>query len=603
MSSTAPRRKLAAILAADAVNFSLMMGKNEDRTLKNLKICRSITDESIQNNHGRIFHTAGDSVIAEFASPVDAIVAAVEFQKILKERNLSCDPQDAMLFRVGLNLGDIIIEGENLYGEGINIAARIEATAEPGGISVSHKFYEEVNRKLDLNFESLGEQNLKNISQVVATYRVNLGEPSPVSTPAEVIAAVPSLVGHVLSDAKPPSIAVLPFTNMSGDPDQEYFADGITEDIITNLSTWKTFPVISRNSSFTYKGKVVNMKELGKELGVSFAVEGSIRKSGNRVRITAQLINTIEDQHLWSQKWDRSLDDIFEVQDEISIAIAAKVSPAITHKLQEQLNKKAHANMNAWELYLKGLSEYNNRQKTDGLDMGLDKAKEFLNKSIAIDPNYPDTHAVLAQCHVAELVQNISKDGRQTLQNILDFTKKAESLDKENVKASGLLGWYYFFSAEYALSAEYFQKLLKSNPSASGGYYGLGGIKVINGDFSDALLLFNKAIELSPLEPDIHYYYAGVGLANLGLKNYQESLQAFDTCLSKIRAGNFIGYKTAALAYLDRIDEAKEYLTTYLSMRSNMKSEKDFRKLMWGDSEITTIVFNGLLIAGWAPEE
>lgn len=602
MSSPAPRRKLAAILAADAVNFSLMMGKNEDRTLKNLKICRSITDESIQNIHGRIFHTAGDSVIAEFASPVDAIVAAVEFQKILKERNLSCDPQDAMLFRVGLNLGDIIIEGDNLYGEGINIAARIEATAEPGGISVSHKFYEEVNRKLDLNFESLGEQNLKNITQVVATYRVNLGQLTPVNTPAEVAPALPSLVGEKLSDAKPPSIAVLPFTNMSGDPDQEYFADGITEDIITNLSTWKTFPVISRNSSFTYKGKVVNMKELGKELGVGFAVEGSIRKSGNRVRITAQLINTIEDQHLWSEKWDRNLDDIFEVQDEISIAIAAKVSPAITHKLQEQLNKKAPANMNAWELYLKGLSEYNNRQKTDGLDEGLDKAKEFLGKSIAIDPNFPDTHAILAQCQMAELIQNISKDGRQTLQNILDFAKKAESLDKENVKASGVLGMYYFFRAEYDLSAEYFEKLLKSNPSAPSGHTGLGINKVVNGNFSEALVLFNKAIELSPFEPDIHHWYAGLGLANLGLKNYQESLKVFDTCLSKIRAGNFIGYKTAALAYLGRIEEAKEYLATYLSMRSNMKSEKDFRKLMWGDSEITTIVFHGLLKAGWTPE-
>ena len=602
MSDPAPRRKLAAILAADAVNFSLMMGKNEDRTLKNLKVCRAITDESIQNNHGRIFHTAGDSVIAEFASPVDAVVAAVEFQKILKERNLTCDPEDVMQFRVGLNLGDIIIEGDNLYGEGINIAARIEATAEAGGISVSHKFYEEVNRKLDLNFESMGEQSLKNISQMVVTYRVNLGQSSPVNQSAAVVAAHQPIDLSVISDAKPPSIAVLPFTNMSGDPEQEYFADGITEDIITNLSTWKTFPVISRNSSFTYKGKVVNMKELGKELGVSFAVEGSIRKSGNRVRITAQLINTIDDQHLWSEKWDRNLDDIFEVQDEISIAIAAKVSPAITGKLQEQLNKKPPANMNAWELYLKGLSEYNNRQKTDGQDAGLDKAKEFLEKSVEVDPSYADAYSLLAQCHTAELIQNISKDGKQTLQNMFDLAKKAESLDQVNLKALSVLGMYYFFKAEYALHAEYFQKLLKSNPSAPGGHTGLGVNKIVTGDFFDSLELMKKGIELSPFDPEIHHMYAGIGLANMGLKNYQESLNAIDTCLSKIKAGNFIGYKTAALAYLDRMDEAGEYLNMYLSMRPAMKTEKDFRRLMWGHSEITTILFEGLLKAGWKPE-
>lgn len=597
MSDPAPRRKLAAILAADVVNFSLLMGKNEDRTLKNLKVCRAITDESIQNNHGRIFHTAGDSVIAEFASPVDAVVAAVEFQKILKERNLTCAPEDVMQFRVGLNLGDIIIEGDNLYGEGINIAARIEATAEPGGISVSHKFYEEVNRKLDLNFESLGEQNLKNISQMVTTYRVNLGQPSPANQPAEVVAADLYLGFDTISDAKPPSIVVLPFTNMSGDPEQDYFADGITEDIITNLSTWKTFPVISRNSSFTYKGKVVNMKELGKELGVSFAVEGSIRKSGNRVRITAQLINTIDDQHLWSEKWDRNLDDIFELQDEISIAIAAKVSPAITGKLQEQLNKKLPANMNAWELYLKGLSEFNNRKRTDGKDEGLEKARQFLKESIEIDPNYADAYALYSGCLVFEIVQNIATDRNETMKGILSYAQKAESLDQENIIALSFLGTYYHFTGKNSLLKEYATRIIKLNPSNPLGYNNLAFYELKCGNYDKSIILANKAIELSPFESDMSNTVKA--LSYLGINKYQDSLDLFDKLLAKSSLAIHFCYKSAALAYLDRIEEANENLVRYLNFRPNLKSEKDFRQLFWGDAEITTIIFEGLIKAGW----
>ena len=308
MAESGPRRKLAAILAADVVGFSKLMGENEDRTLKNLKACRSLTDEAIKLNHGRIFGSAGDSVIAEFGSPVDAVVAATEFQRNLRDRNEGVSDEDQMLFRVGLNLGDVIIEGDNLYGDGVNVAARLEATAEPGGITLSGKFHDEVCRKLDMSFVSTGEQVMKNITNPVPTYKIEVSDLPKLensTTTHDLDKKQETNSGYKADqviDEKPPTIAVLPFSNMSGDSEQDYFVDGITEDIITNLSLWRTFPVISRNSSFTFKGKSMNLKDAAKELVSRYIVEGSVRKGGQRVRITAQLIDAEQDHHLWSEK-------------------------------------------------------------------------------------------------------------------------------------------------------------------------------------------------------------------------------------------------------------------------------------------------------------
>ena len=308
MADSGPRRKLTAILAADVVGFSKLMGENEDRTLKNLKACRSLTDEAIKLNHGRIFGSAGDSVIADFASPVDAVVAATELQRSLRQRNEGVPEEDKMMFRVGLNLGDVIVEGENLYGDGVNVAARLEALAEPGGITLSGKFHEEVSRKLEMSFVSTGEQEMKNIRNPISTYKIEISDlfqlegASSNDSSSQINELEDRNNKEEIVENSIPAIAVLPFTNMSGDPEQDYFVDGITEDIITNLSLWKTFPVISRNSSFTYKGKSVNLKEVAEEMGVRYIVEGSVRKGGNKVRITAQLIDATEDHHIWSER-------------------------------------------------------------------------------------------------------------------------------------------------------------------------------------------------------------------------------------------------------------------------------------------------------------
>ena len=375
MSENKPRRKLAAILAADVVGFSKMMGKNEDRTLKNLKACRTITDESIVSNHGRIFGSAGDSIIAEFASPVDAIVAATEFQRSLKQRNQEVDEEHQMKFRVGLNLGDVIIEDENLYGDGVNVAARLEALAEPGGISLSGKFHDEVCRKLDMSFISTGEQEMKNIHNPVLTYKVELSHLPELSKKDTSQIKEPEVSEPIEEgNSKPPAIAVLPFTNMSGDPEQEYFADGITEDIITNYLCGK-HSLSSPETPVSHSKKTTNLKETAKQLSVKYIVEGSVRKGGNKVRITAQLIDASEDHHLWSKKWDRSIDDIFEVQDEVSSSIAALVAPAVKSVEETRITKKPTTNISAWDYYLRALSLYNNKESSDVV-------KEFCFKSI-----------------------------------------------------------------------------------------------------------------------------------------------------------------------------------------------------------------------------
>jgi len=417
MAESSPRRKLAVILATDVVGYSTKMEENEDQTLKNLKVCRSIIDGLVEEYHGRIFNTAGDSVLVEFQSAVEAVICASEFQNTIKERNNSVPQEEQMEFRIGINMGDVVIEGDNLYGDGVNVAARLEALAQPGGVCLSKNVHEIVNKKTNFQFHDLGEQKVKNT--VLHAVDVTLDGTSQRKLQE-------STTGQQSSTEKPPAIAVLPFVNMSGDSEQEYFADGITEDIITNLSLWKTFPVISRNSSFSFKGKSVNIKEVAKELRVRYVVEGSVRKSGNKVRITAQLIDAYEDKHLWSKKWDRDLDDIFEVQDEVSTAIAALVSPAVKGKEQVRVSRKQTSNMSAWDEYLRGLSCYNNHEPSDIV-------KKYCYKSIELDDSLSDSYILICNSLYQEIYGSYGSDRG------LERNNKEEEFHKNALKSFQLL--------------------------------------------------------------------------------------------------------------------------------------------------------------------
>ncbi len=357
-------RRLTAILAADVCDFSRMMGENEDRTIKNLRTCRELIESSISSHKGNIFNTAGDSIVAEFGSVVDAVNCAVSFQETLRDRNSSVPETSKMEFRVGINLGDIIIEEDNRYGDGINIAARLEGLSEPGGICISGSVYSDIKSKLNLEFGAMGEQVLKNIAQPVSAYKIDFGgdPPTPLasvgdldSTPIAQPASVPEgAVASSSSQSDKPSIAVLPFDNMSNDPEQEYFTDGITEDIITALSHLRWLSVIARNSSFTYKGQSPDVRKVSEELNCRYVLEGSIQKAGKRVRINAQLLEGATGNHIWAEKYDRELENIFDLQDELTSTVVLKIRPELERIEFKRTQAKTQESMDAWDLFQKG---------------------------------------------------------------------------------------------------------------------------------------------------------------------------------------------------------------------------------------------------------
>jgi TolB-like protein/class 3 adenylate cyclase len=336
-------RKLAAIFAADVEGYSRLMGRDEVGTLRNLNRCRAIIDRLIASHRGRIFNTAGDSVLADFASAVDAVKCAVELQVAIANENAEKLADEQMWFRIGIHVGDIMVQGDNLFGDAVNIAARLEALAEAGGICVSGVVRDHVGTKLPLVFADLGEQQVNNIAQPIRAFHVR-GETSPTAAP---------VVGSSLPLPDKPSVAVLPFADMSGDPEQDYFADGMVEEIITALSRIRWLFVIARNSSFTYKGQAVDVKQIGRELGVRYVLEGSVRKAGQRVRITGQLIDTITGTHLWADRFDGSIEDIFELQDKVALSVAGVIEPTLQAAEIRRSVARPTTDIGAYDLYLR----------------------------------------------------------------------------------------------------------------------------------------------------------------------------------------------------------------------------------------------------------
>src|ERR1700720_2812175 len=359
-------RRLAAILAADVAGYSRLMGADEEGTHERLKaLRRELADPKIKEHRGRIVKTTGDGLLIEFASVVDAVRCAVEVQREMAERNADVSPDRRIEFRMGINLGDIIKDGRDIYGDGVNVAARLEALAEPGGICVSRVVRDQVRDKLAFSFEDMGEQQVKNIARPVRVHRIVLGEGAGPSEATAGGAVNPPLV---LPDK--PSIAVRPFENMSGDPEQEYFADGMVEEIITALSRFKSLFVIARNSTFTYKGKPVDIKQVGRELGVRYVLEGSVRKAGNRVRITGQLIEAATDRHVWADKFDGALEDIFDLQDQVTMSVVGLIAPKLEQAEMERAKQKPTERLDSYDFYLRGVALADRRKL-------LTEAREF----------------------------------------------------------------------------------------------------------------------------------------------------------------------------------------------------------------------------------
>jgi adenylate cyclase len=368
-------RRLAAILAADVAGYSRLMGADEEGTLERLKaLRRELVDPKIAEHKGRIVKTTGDGMLVEFASAVDAVRCAVAVQQAMPERNTGAAADNRIELRIGINLGDVIVEGDDLYGDGVNIAARIEALADAGGVFVSNTVHDQVRDRLPFLFEDLGEQQVKNIARPERVYRVCH------ALPAKNRAA---LAQSALTLPDKPSVAVLPFTNMSGDPEQEFFADGIAEDIITALSRYPSLFVIARNSSFTYKNRAVDVKQVGRELGVRYILEGAVRKAGNRIRVTAQLVEAESTKHVWAERYDRDLADIFALQDEITEAVTIAIAPAIADAEQQRAMRKPPGNLDSWAAYQRGLWH---SSKATAEDNAL--AQRFFQQTIDLDPTF-----------------------------------------------------------------------------------------------------------------------------------------------------------------------------------------------------------------------
>jgi len=472
-------RRLAAILAADVAGYSRLMGNDEEGTLAALKTSqREVIDPKVSEHRGRIVNSPGDSVLIEFASAVDATQCAVEIQKEMAKRN-SVIPEDRRVeFRIGINVGDIIVDNEgNIYGDGVNIAARVESLASPGALCLSEDAYKQIKGKLAIHASDMGEHQLKNITHPVRTYLVQLDGNVAKKAPA-------------LPDK--PSIAVLPFSNMSGDLEQEYFADGMTEEIITALSKVHWFFVISRNSSFTYKGKAVELKQVGRELGVRFFLEGSIRSAGNRVRVTAQLIDAISGHHIWADRYDRNIDDIFVVQDEITEQVISAIEPRLYAVEGLRAKRKPPDSLDAWECVVRALSLMNARTKSE-----VSAARELLQKAIVLDPNYALAYALLS--FVTTLGVHMGWDRRESvLACAWDNAHKALQLDADDPWAHLALGYVLVWSKQIPDGLVEYQKALALNPNFAIAHYLIALANAFLGRSDEALVHADTAARLSP---------------------------------------------------------------------------------------------------------
>jgi TolB-like protein/Flp pilus assembly protein TadD len=504
------RRRLAAILAADVAGYSRLMGADEEGTLARLKAHRrDLVDPKINEHHGRIVKATGDGVLVEFASVVDAVRCAAEIQRGMTERNAEVPPAARIEFRVGINVGDVILDGDDIYGDGVNVAARLEGLAEPGGICASGRVQEDVRGKLDIAFEDGGEQRLKNIALPVRVFR--LRRPGNVPAPAP-----------ELSIPDKPSIAVLPFENMSGDQDQEYFADGVVEDIITALSRFKELFVIARNSSFVYKGRAVDVRQIAGELGVRYVLEGSVRRAGSRVRITGQLIDASTRMHLWADRFDGALEDVFDLQDRVTEHVVGALLPTLRRAEIERARRKPPASLEAYDYLLRSLPHI--VANTPG---EVDDAVGHLNEALRLDPDYVYAHALMANVQ-AQIYRGATGRQREEAKELaIRHAQRAVALGADDSLALATAGFVLLIVGQDAEAARRaLDTAVALNPSSATALAYSSLVLAATGDPSVAIDHAMKALRLSPLDPLSYLPHMGIAIARLMLDENQAAVAA-----------------------------------------------------------------------------
>ena len=541
MSGERVERRLAAILATDVVGYSRLMGEDEEGTLAALKtLQRELIDPRVKENCGRLVKTTGDGALVEFASVVDAVRCAVEVQRAMAERNADIPAQRRIELRVGINLGDIIIHEGDIYGGGVNLAARLESLAEPGGICVSRVVRDQVRDKLDLPFEDLGEYEVKNIARPVRVYNLPIGRSPAVTAP--VAPAIPDR----------PSIAVLPFHNLSADPEQEYFADGMVEDIITGLSRIRWLFVIARNSSFTYKGRTVDVKRVGHELGVRYVLGGSVRKFGKRVRITTQLVEAETGMHVWAERYDRSLDDIFKLQDEITLSTVGGIEPSLRAAEIERVKRKRPENLDAYDLVLRALPNVGT-----GMPEEVRIAVPLLERALALEPDYGLAHGCLAWCLEVLFV----RDGLdpEIAAAAVRHAHAAITHGRDDATALGMAGFVIsLVEHDRPTAIEAFESALALSPSCSIALF-LGSIAMGWANEAERALAWGeRAVRLSPFDRLIFAAHIGLAVGHFAKSRYEEAVNAARRAIRSNPGFSVAHWVLAAsLAGLGRIAEAK----------------------------------------------
>jgi adenylate cyclase len=502
-------RRLAAILAADVVGYSRLIGADEEGTLERLKAHRrEVIDPAIVEHQGRIFKTTGDGVLVEFASPVKAVRCAIDVQHGMAERNADVPKEMRLELRIGINLGDVIVDEGDIYGDGVNVAARLEGIGEPGAIYISGAVRDFVRDKPEIALEDLGERPLKNIAKPVRVFRIKAPDRQ---------AGTPYAAGSPPVPAKP-SIAVLPFMNMSGDAEQEYFSDGMTEDLITDLSKVSGLFVIARNSSFAYKGRSVKVQEIGRDLGVRFVLEGSVRKAGNRVRITAQLIDAGHGGHLWAERFDRGLDDIFATQDEVIEKIVGALKVTLTPAEERRLRQRGTTDVEAYESWLRAREALGRSTRE-----GVAQAKALHRRAIELDANFAAPHAGLSLTAISEYVSGWTADPAQALEDAERWARRALELNDQEPVCHMALGNVLLWRRDHEGALREFRRMIELDPNFAQGHAATGMALTYAGRPAEALDAIALAMRLDPHYPSIVLHF--VGQAHFSLERYETAIE------------------------------------------------------------------------------
>ncbi len=566
------QRKLAAILSADVVGYSRHMGVDEAGTLARLNaLRRELIDPIIAAHSGRIVKLMGDGALVEFASAVNAVSCAVEVQKGLRKREAGSSEADPMRFRIGVHVGDIIIEGADILGDGVNIAARIEGVAEPGGIAISEDAWRQVQGKVPVNFIDLGMQNLKNIAKPVRVYRLD-GREEAATKPSSKPLALPAK----------PSIAVLPFKNMSGDSDQEYFADGIMEDIITELARLPSLFVIARNSSFAYKGRSVDLKQVGRDLGVRYILEGGVRKAGSRVRVTGQLIDASTGAHIWAERFDGELSDIFALQDEVTSNVVAALAPKIERVEFEQAKHKPTDSLNAYDYYIRGKSSF----KGNGTSRrSIDEALPLFDRAIELDPDFSSAYGMAAWCYLVRNNNRWLVDAEKEVERMVWLAKQAARLGHDDPLALSVSGVVHAqVLDDLATGARLLDRAIALGPSLAVAWHFSGWIRIYLGQAEVAINHMERAIRLDPLDPLLYNVQNGVAAAHFLAGHYDTAAVWAERALHELaRYKPAIRLAAASYALSGQIDKAQDYMSQMLEIdptlrASNLKGLVPFRE-------------------------